>query len=929
MIGAAMITSVVGGAPASQDRGLPDRRPNIVIIVADDMGYSDMGAFGGEIRTPNLDRLAMGGMRFTQFYTHASCSPTRSMLLSGVDTHINGLGNMSEWTAPNQVGIAGYEGALSDRVSTLPEFLLQGGYHTYMVGKWHLGKQPHQIPRARGFERDFSLLDGGGSYWDMTSFTAMSPRSTFTEDGYYLSGLPKDYYATRTYTDRMIDFIDEGRADGRPFFAYVAHQAPHDPYHLPREWRDRYVRDYDQGWDAVRQARLARQIELGIVPDGTQLSERMWMVPPPLVLAPAARALQGRKMELYAGLVENLDFNIGRLLEYLREVGEYDNTLFMFFGDNGAEGTDLFASIAGTPGTLNYLFAAANWSQTHPKSWGDPGSYVGYGPAWAQVSMTPFSQYKGWLAEGGVRNALVVSGPGVEAPPGTINHGITHVADIMPTVLEIAGIAHPSVEEGTRNAAPDRQIVDPRTGRRVEFAPIRRGLPGLGAFRQPFAAAGRVEASLAVPAFRRRRMGTLQPRRRSGRAPRSLGVSSRQGRRAVGALGIVRGRQQRHPAEPLPVRGTGRHHAAALPRQSRVSADHLPATVRAASANGPSPGQRIGPVSRPAGKNRGLGCRPVLFALLLLSWAAVHASPAAAQVPPRFYWKALSGTNAMIVIGQSIVANANPLDPGYTVQADIAVNATLATVGYARTFAIGGRAAFAAMLVPMGRLSGTATLAGRSFGDAASGYGDPLLEFGVNVIGPPAIRNIPDMLRYEPGFSVDIIADLGLPIGEYDSENSLNLGQNRWYGRIGAPVVWQLGAWVPGRRTTIELVPSLWIFGPNNDLGGNTLKTDPMFQLDAHLTRDFTAEMWGSLDGVWVTGGQASLNDLLEGMPLSTLGVGLTFGYHLNENLQLTAGYLATVNDGKPDDLRMDGFKISLVYGWHPLIEGVGRLGAE
>ncbi len=183
-----------------------DERPNIVIILADDMGFSDMGSFGGEIATPNLDALAMDGVRFSGFYTHASCSPTRSMLLSGVDTHINGLGNMSEWIAPNQRGVPGYEGNLNDAVVTLPELLQQAGYHTYMTGKWHLGKAPDKIPRARGFERDFSLLDGGGNYWDMRNVVAVSPKLVFTEDGQYLSELPEDYYATRTYTDKMIDF---------------------------------------------------------------------------------------------------------------------------------------------------------------------------------------------------------------------------------------------------------------------------------------------------------------------------------------------------------------------------------------------------------------------------------------------------------------------------------------------------------------------------------------------------------------------------------------------------------------------------------------------------------------------------------------------------------------------------------------------------
>ena len=424
------------------------RRPNIVIILGDDLGFSDMGSFGGEIKTPNLDSLAKDGVRFTNFYTHATCSPTRSVMLSGVDTHVNGLGNMDEWAAPNQWGVDGYEGNLNNRVVTLPQLLKDAGYHTYMVGKWHLGKQPDQIPAARGFERDFTLLDGAGSYWDMTNFTAAAPKSVFTENGRYLTELPKDYYATKTYTDKLMGFIDESHGDDKPFFAYVSHQAPHDPFHLPREWRNRHVGEYDVGWDAIREERLKRQIELGIMPVGTQLAERMWFLPDPIVLAPLSKAVLGKKMELYAGMVENLDFHVGRLIDHLKEIGEYENTIFIVFGDNGAEGTDLFKMIAGSPGSRDYLFAAVNWSQTHPNAWGDPGTYVGYGPMWAQVSMTPFSQYKGWMAEGGIHNALIVSGPAVKRPKGSINNGLMHVADLMPTLLEIAGASYPKTHEG-------------------------------------------------------------------------------------------------------------------------------------------------------------------------------------------------------------------------------------------------------------------------------------------------------------------------------------------------------------------------------------------------------------------------------------------------------------------------------------------------
>ena len=230
-------------------------RPNILLIVVDDMGYSDIGSFGGEINTPNMDALANSGVRFTQFYTHGSCSPTRSMLLSGVDTHLNGLGNMSEWIAPNQKGVPGYEGYLNNNVATLPELLKTAGYHTYMTGKWHMGKAPESIPRARGFERDFSLLDGGGNYWGMENVIALSPKLIFTEDGKYLTELPKKYYATKTYTDKMIEYIDGNLKDENPFFSFLAYTSPHWPLQVDKKHWEKYKGRYNDGYEKLKERR--------------------------------------------------------------------------------------------------------------------------------------------------------------------------------------------------------------------------------------------------------------------------------------------------------------------------------------------------------------------------------------------------------------------------------------------------------------------------------------------------------------------------------------------------------------------------------------------------------------------------------------------------------------------------------------------------
>jgi hypothetical protein len=295
-----------------------------------------------------------------------------------------------------------------------------------------------------------------------------------------------------------------------------------------------------------------------------------------------------------------------------------------------------------------------------------------------------------------------------------------------------------------------------------------------------------------------------------------------------------------------------------------------------------------------------------------------------AQMPARFYLDTLSGANAVPLIYESLSGNTNPFDPAHTVTAGANFEATLTLAGYAHTFTLLDRAAMAAILVPMGRISGEVGAVSQS----ATGFGDPMLEFNINILGPKAQKNIPDILRYEPGFSVDLLADLALPIGEYDSSQPLNIGQNRWYGRLGMPVIWQLGPWVPGRRTTLEFLPAVWLFGDNDDYVGQTMETDPIFQLDAHLSRDLTEHFWGSLDLTWYTGGKATINGV-EGEKIDNLGVGLTLGYVINDNLNLTVGYKSTVNDDAPDDLSMDGFMATLVFGWHPLIEGFRRLQSE
>jgi hypothetical protein len=317
-----------------------------------------------------------------------------------------------------------------------------------------------------------------------------------------------------------------------------------------------------------------------------------------------------------------------------------------------------------------------------------------------------------------------------------------------------------------------------------------------------------------------------------------------------------------------------------------------------------------------------------LIVATMLAMGALCPLQAGAQVPARFYWKGLTGANAIPLIFNSVSGNTNPFDPAHTVTPGSSVDATIAIAGYAHTFSLFDRSAMAAILLPMGRISGEITAAGRAFNQSASGFGDPMLEFAINVLGPPAQKNLPDTLRYEPGFSVDLLADLALPVGEYDSKQPLNIGQNRWYGRVGAPIVWQLGSWAEGRRTTLEFLPAVWLFGTNNDYVGQTLKTDPLFQVDAHLSRDFTENVWGAIDLAYYNGGKSTINGV-PGSKLNNFGGGLTLGYKINDNLNLTVGYKSTFNDNAPGDLRMDSFMVTLVFGWHPIIEGARRLKGE
>jgi len=422
------------------------RRPNILLIMVDDMGYTDMGSFGGEIETPHIDALAKSGVRFSNFHTSVSCSPTRSMLLTGTDNHIAGLGNMGELMTPAQRGKPGYEGHLNDRVVTFAEVLRAGGYHTYMAGKWHLGDEPDHFPRARGFERSFSMLQGGASHWsDMFGLAGKSqPVAKYSMDGKELTELPKDFYSSRSYADFLIDAIRKNRGDGKPFLAYFAPTAAHDPIHVPEPWLSKYRGRYDDGYEALKSRRIAGAKRAGLVPEGAAAPGRHPKTKPWDSLSSEEKALSSRAMEGYAGMVECMDYHIGRVIQFLKDIGEYENTIIIFTSDNGPNPWDS-EEYPGNAGTA--------WMKQFDNSLdniGRRGSFVGYGIGWASASAGPLDYFKLTVGEGGIRTPLIVTGPGVKGSRQV--DSFAYVTDIMPTILELAKLEHPEIYEGRKVA---------------------------------------------------------------------------------------------------------------------------------------------------------------------------------------------------------------------------------------------------------------------------------------------------------------------------------------------------------------------------------------------------------------------------------------------------------------------------------------------
>lgn len=440
-----------------------DTRPNILILIADDMGFSDVGAFGSEIETPTIDQLASDGMLFTNFHVGASCSPTRTMLISGVDNHLAGLGNMLEIQADNQFGKPGYEGHLNDKVVALPRLLRDAGYHTYMAGKWHLGHEPGTIAFDRGFEKSFMLGESGADNWVEQPYAPFYERVHFYEDDKLVSLPTDDYFSSDFYTQTMIDYIDSNLDDDKPFLAWVGYQAVHYPHQAPKEFIDKYDGVYDDGFEELRTSRLEKQKELGLIspdvtldPEFAKTSYEPWQMPDWESLNEEEKAFNARRMQTYAGMLDNMDVNIGKILNYLDEKGIADNTIVIFLADNGPDPNQL-------PLSEDYRdWFKANYDKVYMEDFngdfsdmGQKGVYADYGPGWAAAAAVPGSYFKTFSTEGGLRVPLIVRFPGVVEPGSQIDK-FAYVRDIVPTLLELAHVETPGpTYDGREIYAPD------------------------------------------------------------------------------------------------------------------------------------------------------------------------------------------------------------------------------------------------------------------------------------------------------------------------------------------------------------------------------------------------------------------------------------------------------------------------------------------
>jgi len=430
----------------------PADRPNILLFVADDMGFTDLGSFGGEIPTPNLDALAYGGVRFNNFHAAPLCAPARAMLLSGMSNHEAGMGSMylkrdfdnGRVPSPDTPGYAmpGYEGYLSYRVAALPEVLRDAGYHTYMAGKWDLGRafvEEHN-PAGRGFERSFVHTTAAAVHLPPDDLVAHGgiPRAdplVFRENWDVVAKLAPDYFSTKTFTNKIIEYIDADRHDPQPFFAYLALSAPHFPLQVPEDWRDKYAGEYAEGYDIIRDRRVMRAADLGILSVAPDMKNYKRQSAPWSSLDSEEQRRNEKVMEIYAAMIGNMDFHIGRLIDYLRETNQLHNTFILFMSDNGT--------------ASRFRPEYANNYDNSVENIGANNSFVAYGQGWAEAGMAPFRGVKGAMTEGGVRVAAFANHSSIHKP-GRISQAYLTMQDVMPTLLKLAGAKHPGSQFNNR-----------------------------------------------------------------------------------------------------------------------------------------------------------------------------------------------------------------------------------------------------------------------------------------------------------------------------------------------------------------------------------------------------------------------------------------------------------------------------------------------
>lgn len=432
------------------------KRPNVVLILADDLGFSDIAPYGSEIATPSITALAEEGVRFTNYHTAASCAPSRAMLLTGVDSHRAGVPNIPEMLPPEHSERSGSKGTLGRNVVTVATLLQDAGYHTYIAGKWHLGMTPDLLPSQRGFEKTFVLADSGADNWEQKPYLPIYDKANWFADGEEAE-LPEDFYSSRFLVDKTMEFIDSHAGDNEPFFAYIPFQAVHLPVQAPQEFTDRYMGVYDEGWDRLRYERRRRAAAMGIIPEDadmvTMSTTEDWFS-----LSPEQKRYQAKRMAVYAGMVEAMDSNIGRLIEHLQEIGEYENTIFIFTSDNGSE-----AAGPGDPeSSLTRFGLAQQGYSTDYETLGLKGSFNSIGASFASAAASPLAYYKFYLGEGGLRVPLIISGAPLD-DGGRIETAFTWVTDIVPTILALTGTPLPGQRYGGR-------VVEPTIGR--DLAPL-------------------------------------------------------------------------------------------------------------------------------------------------------------------------------------------------------------------------------------------------------------------------------------------------------------------------------------------------------------------------------------------------------------------------------------------------------------------------